>query len=88
VREWWDAYWSWAGSNIGAMPAETVITVAATLAFRRPIRRFLAWLRRERDEAVASAQADAEAARKIASDLYLHVTGEEHPAATGSKPWH
>lgn len=81
--EWLDAYWRWAGSNIGAMPAETVITVAATLVFRRPISRFIAWLRREKDEAAAKAQSDAQAARKITADLYRHVTGENHPAGTG-----
>lgn len=80
LPQWWDAYWRWAGSNIGAMPAEFVITVVATLVFQKPIRRFLAWLRRENSEAARKAQADAEAARKIAADLYRHVTGEKHPA--------
>ena len=83
VRAWWDAYWHWAGSNIGAMPAEALITVTATLVFQKPIRRFVGWLRRDAREAVGKAQADAEAARLIAADLYRHVTGEDHPAQAG-----
>lgn len=83
LPHWWDAYWGWAGSNVGAMPAEALVTVAATLVFRRPIARLLTWLRRERDDALREAQADAEAARRIAADLYLHVTGEDHPARRG-----
>lgn len=79
---WLSAYWHWAGSNIGAMPAETAITVIATLVFQKPIRRLLAWLRRDAHAALAKAQADAEAARRISADLYRHVTGEDHPAGT------
>jgi hypothetical protein len=80
LASWWHAYWSWAGSNIGAMPAEFIITVVATLVFQKPISRALNWLRQENHAAIQRAQADAEAARKIAADLYRHVTGEEHPA--------
>lgn len=83
LRDWWDAYWHWAGSNIGAMPAEFIITVIVTLVFQKPIGRFLGWLRRENRATIRKAQADAEAARKIAADLYRHVTGEEHPARSG-----
>jgi hypothetical protein len=79
----WDAYWHWAGSNIGAMPAETLITVVATLVFQKPIRALLALLRRDAHEGLGKAQADAEAARVIAADLYRHVTGKEHPIGTG-----
>lgn len=78
---WLHAYWAWAGSNIGAMPAEAGIGAVAGLVFRRPIGRFLSWLRREKDAEVARARADAQAARVIAADLYRHVTGEDHPAA-------
>lgn len=80
---WWHAYWSWAGSNIGAMPAEFAVTVVVTVLFQKPIARLLAWLRRENRAALEKAQADAEAARVIAADLYRHVTGEEHPAGSG-----
>lgn len=83
LRDWWDAYWHWAGSNIGAMPAEFTVTVVATLVFQKPIGRLLALLRRENRAALQKAQADAGAARQIAADLYRHVTGEEHPAGTG-----
>jgi hypothetical protein len=79
LAHWWHAYWSWADSNIGAMPAEFVITVTVTLVFQKPIRKLLNWLRRDAHEAIGKAQADAETARKIAADLYRHVTGEDHP---------
>ena len=74
-------YWLWAGSNIGAMPAEFIITVIVTFVFRKPIERWLAWFRRERDSALDGALEDARKAREIAADLYRHVTGEEHPSA-------
>jgi hypothetical protein len=83
VAQWWDAYWRWAGSNIGAMPAEFVITVIATLVFQKPIARLLALLRRDAHDAIDKAQADAQAARLIAADLYRHVTGEDHPVQNG-----
>lgn len=83
VAAWWDAYWRWAGSNIGAMPAEALITVAATFIFQRPIRRFVTWLRRDAHSAIGMAREDARAAREIAADLYRHVTGEDHPAQAG-----
>ena len=83
LAHWWHAYWGWAGSNIGAMPAEFVITVVVTLVFQKPIKKLLALLRRDAHEVLGKAQADAEAARAIAADLYRHVTGEEHPARNG-----
>ena len=83
LGQWWSAYWGWAGSNIGAMPAEFIITVVATVVFQKPIRGLLAFLRRDAREAAGKAQADAEAARAIAADLYRHVTGEDHPAQGG-----
>ena len=75
---WLDAYWHWAGSNIGAMPAEAAVGAAAGVIFRKPIGRFITWLRKEKDAELARTRADAEAARKIAADLYRHVTGEDH----------
>jgi hypothetical protein len=83
LASWWHAYWGWAGSNIGAMPAEFIITVIVTVVFQKPIGRLLAWVRQENRQALRKAQADAEAARVIAADLYRHVTGEEHPARSG-----
>jgi hypothetical protein len=83
LGQWWHAYWGWAGSNIGAMPAEFVITAVVTLVFQKPIMRLVGWLRRENRLAVSKAQADAEAARRIAADLYRHATGEDHPDRAG-----
>lgn len=80
---WLHAYWSWAGSNIGAMPAEFIVTVIVTLVFQKPIASLLRLLRKENHEALSRARADAEAARRIAADLYRHVTGEEHPIQDG-----
>jgi len=84
---WLGDYWHWAGSNIGAMPAEALITAIATAAFtvifQRPLRRFVAWLREESREAREKARDDAEAARQIAADLYRHMTGEDHPVQNG-----
>lgn len=76
-------YWDWAGSNIGAMPAEFLITVVVTVIFRRPIARAIAWIRRGGDTALEDAREDARKARLIAADLYRHVTGEDHPHAPG-----
>jgi len=83
VPHWWSAYWAWVGSNIGAMPAEFVITVVATLVFQKPIARLLALLRRDVHAAVDKAQEDAKAAREIVGDLYRHMTGEDHPVQNG-----
>ena len=40
----WHQYWSWTGGNVGAMPLQAVITVAATLLLRRPLARSWHWL--------------------------------------------
>lgn len=91
IGHYWHQYWSWAGSNIGALPAEAIITSAATLIFglifRKPLLRLAkwshGWLHRERDAALAAARDDAAKARAIAADLYRHATGDEHPHAPG-----
>lgn len=70
---WWHAYWSWAGSNIGAMPAEALITAACTLLVSPLLLK--AWRR------VRRALEAAEAAHRIAADTHMHVTGQRHPAA-------
>jgi hypothetical protein len=85
VGHYWHQYWTWAGSNIGAMPAEALITVLAGVLFRKPIARAVAWLRRGKDHLIHEAARDAALARKIAADTYRHVTGEEHPHAPGEE---
>lgn len=49
VRRAWDAYWAWAGGNIGAMPLEAAIGAAASVLFalllRRRLARLAAWAR-------------------------------------------
>ena len=78
----WDHYWSWVGGNVGAMPLQAVITVAATLLLRKPVKR--AWHRLVGEHAdVEDIRRMAAAAHKIAADLYEHTTGERHPAAPG-----
>ena len=67
----WDAYWAWAGGNIGALPLEALITAVAGFVFRGPIRRFVG----------GEAARDAKAARKIAADLHKRLTGRAHPDA-------
>lgn len=78
-------YWGWVGGNIGAMPLEALISAIAAVLLQRPIRRLLAWLRRERTAMAAEALEEARKARLIAADLYLHVTGAEHPHAPERK---
>lgn len=82
VGTWWHHYWQWTGGNIGAMPLQALITAAAALLFRKPLRR--AW------HAAVGERADlddlrraAAAAHKIAADLHEHITGEQHPHAPG-----
>lgn len=67
----WHSYWGWAGSNIGAMPAEALITAAVAFVFRGPIGRLLG----------GEALKEAKAARRIAADLHQRLTGEAHPDA-------
>jgi hypothetical protein len=82
----WHEYWSWVGGNVGAvpleLPADALLTLLGTAVFWRPLtraaRRAHAWLHSERDRRLDLAQEDAAAARKIAADLYEHVTGEKH----------
>lgn len=78
----WDAYWSWVGGNIGAMPLEALIAavvgVVSAVALRPFLRRLWAWLKHELSGAALE---EAKAARRIAADLHEHLTGERHPAA-------
>ena len=77
IGHWWHSYWAWAGSNIGAMPAEAVITAFCTL-IASP---FLLRVRRR----VRRALEAAEAAHRIAADTHMHLTGQRHPAAPGTE---
>lgn len=87
IGQWWTHYWHWAGSNIGALPAELVLTSAFGavfgILFRKPAARFITWLRRDREAILEEAREDARKSRVIAADLYLHLTGSEHPHAPG-----
>lgn len=87
VGQWWTHYWHWAGSNIGALPAELVLTsafsAAFALLFRKPIARAVSWFRRERDEAAREAREDARKARIMMADLYFRTTGEHHEHSPG-----
>jgi hypothetical protein len=81
----WHQYWAWVGGNVGAMPLQALISaVAAVLlavVFRPLLRRAWAWLKHELSR---PALEEAKAARQIAADLHLHVTGRSHPAAPDS----
>lgn len=77
----WDRYWAWVGGNVGAMPLQFIITLIAGVAFRKPISRLIAWVKRESREELAEARQDAKAALKIVADLFEHHTGEAHPDA-------
>lgn len=77
IAHWWHSYWAWAGSNIGAMPAEALIGGACTLVISPLLLR--AWRR------VRRALEAAEASHRIAADLYEHHTGRRHPAAPPDK---
>lgn len=75
-----ERYWSWVGSNIGAMPLQAVITVSATLALRKPLARW--WHKHFGVKAdLDDIRQAAAAAHRIAADLFEHHTGTAHPAA-------
>lgn len=69
MRHLWDSYWAWAGGNIGAMPLQGLIVYV----LRGPVGRLLS----------GPALKEAEAARRIAADLYAHHTGRTHPDDPG-----
>lgn len=76
-------YWDWVGGNIGAMPLQALITVIATLALQKPLRKFWHRLVGERAD-IEDVRRMAADARQIAADLFEHSTGERHPAAPDS----
>lgn len=82
----WHSYWSWVGGNIGAMPLEAAIAAVAgavgAVALRPLLRRAWAWAKRELS---AAALEEAKAHRRIAADLYEHITGTRHPAAPADR---
>jgi len=82
IAAWWDAYWSWVGGNIGAMPLQALISLAAALLLVRPIKR--AWHHLAGKHITAAREA-AERAHRIAADLYEHHTGQRHPDAPASE---
>ena len=80
MSSWWHHYWAWTGGNIGAMPLQALITAAAALLFRKPLRR--AWHALVGDKAdLDDLRRLAEGAHRIAADLHEHITGERHPHA-------
>lgn len=77
---WLRDYWSWTGGNIGAMPLQALITVAATLVLRKPISR--AWHRLVGEHAdLEDIRRAAGTACRIAADLFEHQTGGRHKDA-------
>lgn len=73
---WLARYWAWTGGNIGAMPAQAVLSGAALALLRGPARRIL-----RRFLGLEAAQLEAAAARRIAADLYKLHHGKPHPEA-------
>lgn len=80
VTHWLRWYWDWAGSNVGAMPACGLFAVLSAVCFRRPA---AAWWHRHfgARQDLADIKAVADAAHRIAADLYKHHTGHHHPDA-------
>lgn len=76
----WHHYWKWVGANVGAMPLQALITAAATLLLRKPLRRAWHALVGERAD-IKDIRRAAAAAHRIAADLFEHHTGERHQDA-------
>ena len=76
----WHQYWTWCGSNVGAMPLQAVVTVVVTLIFLKPLK--WAWRKVFGERAdIEDVRRAAAAAHKIAADLHERMTGEAHPDA-------
>lgn len=84
IGHWLRWYWDWAGSNIGAMPGCALAAVVFAVCFRKPA---AAWWRRHfgAGAELAAIRATADAAHRIAADLFEHHTGERHPAAPAGR---
>jgi hypothetical protein len=92
---WLRAYWAWAGSNIGAMPACGAIALGIgaplTYLLRERIGRALhGWWRRHLSHGaeLAEIRAIAEKAHRIAADTHKALTGKDHPDAPGGRREH
>jgi hypothetical protein len=81
---WWHAYWSWVGGNIGAMPLEGAVAFLAGAALRKPLARW--WRRHFANGAELAEIRDLAAkAHRIAADTYWHHVGQAHPDAPGRR---
>lgn len=81
---WLGHYWAATGGNIEAMPLQAAITVVATLLLRKHVARW--WHRIVGDKAdLEDVKRMAEAAQRIAADLFEHHTGQQHEAAPGRR---
>ena len=82
---WWLGwYWTEAGGNVIAMPACGLVAVAFAVGFRKPLARW--WQKHFGAKAdLREIRETAEAARRIAADLFEHHTGREHPDAPAGK---
>ncbi len=78
------AYWNWAGSNIGAMPACALIAGVFAAVFRKPLSRW--WHRHSGMQGeLAEIREMAAAAHRITADLFERHAGHPHPDAPGSQ---
>ena len=84
MTSWPGHYWAWVGGNVGAMPLQALITVAATLLLRKHVARWWHHLVGERAD-LEDVKRMAEAAHRIAADLFEHQTGQAHSHAPGKE---
>lgn len=78
---WLGSYWAWVGSNIGALPAEALVTLLAGWIFRKPLGRLKGRLLSGVHQRLDVIERKAAAAHRIAADTHRHVTGRDHPDA-------
>jgi hypothetical protein len=80
----WHHYWAWTGGNVGAMPLQGILAVLFAVCFRKPLARW--WHKHFGAQAdLREIRETADAARRIAADLFEHHTGREHPDAPAGK---
>ena len=84
MTSWPGHYWAGVGGNVGAMPLQALITVAATLLLRKHVARWWHHLVGERAD-LEDVKRMAEAAHRIAADLFEHQTGQAHSHAPGKE---
>jgi hypothetical protein len=80
---WLRSYWTWVGGNVGAMPLQAVIAAATAVLLRKPAARLWRQLVGERAD-LEDVRRAAEAAHRIAADLFEHHTGNKHQDAPGT----